>query len=196
MSADGGAGGSGRGKRSTTSLKKLFGPHTDEADLRSSRVLPLIEKRLQQLDGGSGQRRLARHGLPRRVRAGHRAKMREAHGDGDGAEGAEALASHPREDLAGQRPHALRDEGGVERVHLEGLLLADRFRLPLVGDRAVRESARLGVEILAPAAEPFGELVTLERAEVANGANAPPIELGLRLRADAGDDANAQRVEE
>src|SRR6266704_1572320 len=102
MSRDVASGESGKGKEADRpSPKKLLGPHADEADLRSTRVLPLIEERLEQLDSGRGQRRLARHGLPRRVRAGHRAEMREAHGDRDGAEGAEALASHPREDLAG-----------------------------------------------------------------------------------------------
>jgi len=52
------------------------------------------------------------------------------------------------------------------------------------------------VEILAPAAEPVGELTELEPAQVTDGANAPLVQLGLRLGADAGDDADAQRIEE
>src|SRR5262245_52868781 len=106
------------------------------------------------------------------MRARQRPEVSEAHGDRDGPAGAKALALEPREGLARQPAHALEDEGGVQRVHLERLLLADRLRLPLVRDGAVGKTAGLRVEILAPAAEPLRQLSHLDGGEVADGADA------------------------
>src|SRR5207245_7594301 len=106
-------------------------------------------------------------GLSRRVGAGQRAEVGEADGDGDGAKRAKALAPEAHEDLAGEGPNALEDEGRIQRVHLERLLLADRLRLPLVGDEAIGEPVGPGVEGLAPAAKPLRELSDLESAQVA-----------------------------
>src|SRR5262252_3215452 len=58
---------------------------------------------------------------------------------------------------------ALQHERRVQRVDLECLLLADGLALPLVRHRALRETAGLGEEILAGAAEPLRELRQLER---------------------------------
>src|SRR5262249_9499311 len=69
------------------------------------------------------------------------------------------------------------------------------LRLPLVGDDAVGEPARLGVKIVAPAAEPLVEPSSVEGTQVLDHADAVLVELRLGLRADAGNDADAHRSE-
>src|SRR5207249_8431800 len=175
--------------------QELLGSHSDEPDSRAARVFARIEERREELRGARVQRVRARDFPAGRVRASQRPEVREPDGDRDSPAGAEALPLESREDLACQSPNPLQDEVGVERVHLEGLLLADRFRLPVVRDDAVGEPARLGVEILAPAAEPLDELADLEPTKVADGTDVPLVQLRLGLGADPGDDADAHRIE-
>src|SRR5207237_9922096 len=137
------------------------------------------------------ERPLARHLLARCVGSGQRPEVGKADGDGDRAKRPKALAREAYEDLAGEGPHALEDEDLVQRVHLERLLLADRLRLPLVGDGALGEPVRLGVEVLAAAAAPLRELGDLESAQVAARATVPLVALDFRPR--TGDRANATR---
>jgi len=80
-------------------------------------------------------------------------------------------------------------------VDLERLLLADGFALPLVRHRALRETAGLGEEVLAPAAEPLRELRPLERPEIRDGPDVTLVQETLRLGSDPRNDPDPQRIE-
>src|SRR5437867_6492302 len=99
--------------RATTcpSPQQLLRPHPDQPNLRPPRILPLIQEWQQQPLGARVQSLRARHLFPGSVRPGQSSEVREANGDGDGAECAEALAPHTREDLPRKRAHAVQDEG-------------------------------------------------------------------------------------
>src|SRR2546426_959808 len=75
------------------------------------------------------------------------------------------------------------------------LLLADGLALPLVRHRALRETAGLGEEVLAPAAEPFRELRPLERPEIGDGPDVTLVQEALGLGSDPRNDPDPQRIE-
>src|SRR5262245_12687368 len=87
------------------------------------------------------------------------------------------------------------DEGGVEGIGLERFLLSDGLRLPLIRHGTVGDAPRLGMGILTQAAEPVDEQEQLDVTQIADSANPPVVEHALRLRTDAGDDGDGQRIE-
>src|SRR5262249_61816051 len=106
-----------------------------------------------------------------------------------------AGALEPPPHRAAQRTGAFQHELRVERVDLECLLLADGLPLPFVRHRALREAAGLGEEILARAAEPFGELRPLQAPEIGDGSDVTLVQETLGLGPDPRNDPDPQRIE-
>src|SRR5204863_4390697 len=96
------------------------------------------------------------------------AEVRKAHGHGDGAKRLKPRAAASLEHALREMAGALQDDARLERVVLEGLLLADRLRFPLVRHRAVGDAARLAVKRLAPLAEPLDQALRVDRAKIAD----------------------------
>ena len=154
--------------------------------LRAPWVLARVEERQEQIVGLRLERVRARDRRLRRPRAGQGHEVLEAHGDGHRAEAAEAVGPQALEHPGGQRPRPLRMTVRVERVALEGLLLADRLALPLVGDGARRRCrAPARADPRPPLAEPLGELGPLGGAQLGDRPDSPLLEVGLALGADA-----------
>src|SRR5205823_3573827 len=134
-----------------------------------------------------------------RLEAGSRARegdeILEADGHRDRPERTEAVALEPAPHRAGQRAGALQHERRVQGVDLERLLLADGLALPLVRHRALRETAGLGEEVLAPAAEPRRELRQVERPEIGDGPDVTLVQETLGLGSDPRNDPDPQRIE-
>src|SRR5437899_7391362 len=147
-----------------TSAHELLRPNPDQPNLPQPGILAMIQERQQQPHRFGVQRVGARQGLGRRVGAVARPEVGEPHGHRDTAKGPESLAIDTREDTLDQLLGPLEDEVGVERIDLERLLLADRFRLPLVRDRALGQAARFVREVLASPPEPLDEPLRLDSA--------------------------------
>src|SRR3989442_1253755 len=178
------------------SAHELLRANPDQPELLLPGILAVVEERQQEPDRSGVEGVLARQVRARGWGPGGRPEVREAPGPGDGPEGAEPLAIETGEDVPRQLPYALEDERGVERIDLERLLLPDGLRLPLVRDRTVGDAPCLGLENLAPAAEPVDELERLDAAQVTDGANTPLVGQTLRLGTDARNDPDGQRTEE
>ncbi len=104
-------------------------------------------------------------------------------------------ALEPAPHRPSQRPGALQHERRVQGVDFEGLLLTDGLALPLVRHRALRQTAGLGEEVLAPAAEPLRELRPLDRPEIRDGPDVALVQETLRLGSDPRNDPDPQRIE-
>src|SRR3989442_2276082 len=167
----------------------------DEAELAVPGILAVVEEGHEQLEGLRAQGLLARPRLAAgsRAREGH--EILEADGHRDRPERAKAVAVEPAPHRVGQRAGALQHERRVQSVDLERLLLADGLALPLVRHRALRETAGLGEEVLAPAAEPLLELRPLERPEIGDGPDVTLVQETLGLGSDPWNDPDPQRIQ-
>src|SRR5262249_12201595 len=119
----------------------------------------------------------------------------EADGDRDRPERTEAVALEPAPYRAGQRAPALQHELRIQGIDFERLLLADGLALPVVRHRALRDTAGLGEELVAPATEPLRELRPLERPEIGDGPDSTLVQETLGLGSDPGNDPDPQRIE-
>src|ERR1041385_2013903 len=80
---------------------------------------------------------------------------------------------------------------GVRRIGIEGVLMADRFRVPALADFGVEPAACVqSLSFAGKGESPFSEAgfenVLIERGEVANAADAERVEILLHDLADAG----------
>src|SRR5206468_2285834 len=98
----------------------------------------------------------------------------------------EAVALEPTPHRVGQRAGALQHERRVQGVDFERLLLPDGLALPVVRHRALRQTAGLTEEVLAPAAEPLRELRHLEGPEIGDGPDVTLVQEALGLGSDPG----------
>ena len=137
-----------------------------------------------------------RRGRLTRPGAADRHESREADGHRHRAERLKPFGDEPPKYLTGELHAAPLDEGGVEGVLLEGLLLAYRFALPLVRHGIVGVSPHLLVQLLARLSEPFPELRELDAAELGHGPDALLLKNSLRLWPDPWDDPDPQPVQE
>src|SRR5204863_421415 len=164
-------------------------------DAIEARVKALATLLRRELARRRPQGLLARPRLAAGSRASEGDEIREADGHRDRPEPAEAVALEPVPHRASQRAGTLQHERRVQGVDAERLLLADGLALPLVRHRALRETARLGEEVVARAAEPLRELRPLERPEIRDGPDVTRVQKTLRLGSDPRNDPDPQRIE-
>src|SRR2546425_1034149 len=181
--------------RPLSSAGELLRADGDEAELAVPRILAVVEEGQEELERRRAQGLLARPRLAAGSRAREGDEILEADGHRDRPERTEAVALEPAPHRAGQRAGALHHERRVQGVDLERLLLADRLALPLVRHRALRETAGLGEEVPAPAAEPLRELGPLERPEIGDGPDVTLVQEMLGLGSDPRNDPDPQRIE-
>src|SRR5262245_42321095 len=151
------------------SARELLRTNANEADLAVPGILAIVEEGQEELERRRAQALLAPPGLAAGSRARKGNEVLEADGDRDRPERTESMGLEPAPHRACQRAGALQHERRVQGVDVERLLLADGLALPLVRHRTLRETAGLGEEVLAPAAEPLRELHPLERPELGDG---------------------------
>src|SRR5712664_457244 len=174
---------------------ELLRADADEAELAVPGILAVVEEGHEQLERLRAQSLLARPRLAAGPRTREGDEILEADGHRDRPERTEAVAVEPAPHCPGQRTGALQHERRVQGVDVEGLLLTDGLALPLVQHRALRKTAGLGEEVLAPAAEPLRELRPLERPQIRDGPDVTLVQEPLRLGSDPRDDPDPQRIE-
>src|SRR5690242_2171892 len=110
--------------------QKFLDPYADQADLLALGVLSRVEEWLEQIAHLVLQLVEAREGRLAGSGPADREEPREAYGNGHGPKSLEPIGDEALEHGRGQRARSAQDEGGIEAVDLEGLLLSDRLALP------------------------------------------------------------------